>query len=101
MEAPFFAHSLGLLFLSLVNIDDLPLLVSSLVVTPNSYGLAFLVFATFNIKDLVVIPVDELAVLILEHLEPSGVGAPDLHVVGSTSTLDIPRLVVISGSDCQ
>jgi hypothetical protein len=32
-------------------------------------------------------------------LEPSGVGAPDLHVVGSTGTLDIPWLVVISSSD--
>jgi hypothetical protein len=42
-----------------------------------------------------------LVVLVLEHLEPSRVGAPDLHVVGSTSTLDIPRLVVVSSSDSQ
>jgi len=32
-------------------------------------------------------------------LEPSRVGAPDLHIVGSSSTLDVPGLVVVSGSD--
>jgi hypothetical protein len=101
MEAPFFVQALLLFFFGLVNIDNLPLLVLSSIVAPNSYGLTFLVFTSFNIKDLVVVPVDELAVLILEHLEPSWVGAPDLHVIGSTSTLDIPRLVVISSSDCQ
>jgi hypothetical protein len=101
METPFFVQALSLLFLSLVKIDNLPLLVLSSVVTPNSYGLSFLIFTSFNIKYFTVLPVDELAVLILEHLEPSGVSAPDLHVVGSTSTLDIPRLVVISSSDSQ
>jgi hypothetical protein len=39
--------------------------------------------------------------LISEDLVPSRVGAPDLHIVGFTSTLDIPRLVVISCSDGQ
>jgi len=34
-------------------------------------------------------------------LEPSRVCAPDLHVVGFTRALDIPRLVVISSSDGQ
>jgi hypothetical protein len=42
-----------------------------------------------------------LVVLILEDLEPSRVGAPDLHVVGSSSALDIPRLVVQSCSNGQ
>jgi hypothetical protein len=37
----------------------------------------------------------------LEELEPSRVSAPDLHVVGLTSTLDIPRLIIVSCSDCQ
>jgi hypothetical protein len=101
MEAPFFIQALLLFFFCLVNVDYLPLLVLSSVVAINSNGLTFLVFSSFNIKYLVVIPVDELAVLILEHLEPSRVGAPDLHVVSSTSTLDIPRLVVISSSDSQ
>jgi hypothetical protein len=99
MEAPFFAHSLGLFSFSFVNIDDLPLLVFASVVAPNSYSLAFNVFSTSNIKDLVVSWVDKLSSFVFEQLEPSRIGTPDLHVVGSTSTLDIPRLVVVSGSD--
>jgi hypothetical protein len=71
MEAPFFAHSLGLFLLSLVKIDNLPLLVFSSVVTPNSYGLAFNILSSFNIKYFAVLPIDELTVLILEDLEPS------------------------------
>jgi hypothetical protein len=101
MEAPVFVESLSLWSLSFVKIDDSPLLVLSSVVAPNSYLLAFNVFSSSYIKYFTVLPIDELIFLILEYLEPSRVGAPDLHVVGSTSTLDIPRLVVISGSDSQ
>jgi hypothetical protein len=36
-----------------------------------------------------------------EDLEPPRVGAPDLHVVGSSSTLDIPRLIVQFSLDGQ
>jgi hypothetical protein len=43
-----------------------------------------------NIKSLLVGPVDELFLLILEELEPSRVSAPDLHVVGSSSVLNVP-----------
>jgi hypothetical protein len=88
MEAPFFAHSLGLLFLSLVNIDDLPLLVSSLVVTPNSYGLAFLVFATFNIKDLAFF-IYNIGSLVSEQLPPSRIGRSASDVSASTVALNI------------
>jgi hypothetical protein len=41
------------------------------VVTPDTNLMAFFVFTSSNIKDLVVGPIDELAVLILEDLEPS------------------------------
>jgi hypothetical protein len=77
------------------------LLVLSSIVTPNTYCLSFFIFASSNIKNLVVIPVHELAVLILEDLPPSRVSAPDLHVVGFTRALDIPRLIVVSCSDSQ
>jgi len=40
------------------------------VVTLDANGMTFLVFASCNIKDLVVGPVDELTVLVLEDLEP-------------------------------
>jgi hypothetical protein len=42
-----------------------------------------------------------LSIFILEDLEPSTVGAPDLHVVSFSSTLDIEGLVVVSSSDSQ
>jgi hypothetical protein len=77
------------------------LLVLSSIVAPNTYCLSFFIFASSNIKNLVVIPVHELAVLILENLPPSRVSAPDLHVVGFTRALDIPRLIVVSCSDSQ
>jgi hypothetical protein len=35
-----------------------------------------------------------------KDLEPSRVGAPNLHVVSSTRTLDIPRLVIQLSLDC-
>jgi hypothetical protein len=101
METKFFVQSLSLNLSSLVKIDNLPLLVSSIVVTPNSNSLSFLVLCSSNIKDLIVGPVDELIFVELEDLEPSGVSAPDLHVVGLTSTLDVPRLIVVSSSDRQ
>jgi hypothetical protein len=37
-----------------------------------------------DIKALLVVPVDEMFILVGEDLPPSRVGAPDLHVVGST-----------------
>jgi hypothetical protein len=46
-------------------------------------------------------PVDEVFSFILEDLPPVGVGASDLHWVSSTVGLDVPRLVVGLGSDCQ
>jgi hypothetical protein len=90
VESEFFIESLGLKLSGLIKIEYLPLLVLSSVVTPNSNGMAFLVFSPLNIKYLVVTPVDKLAVLILEYLPPSRVGAPDLHVVGFTRVSDVP-----------
>jgi hypothetical protein len=71
VESKVFRDSLSLWTLSFVKIDNLPLLVLSSIVAPNSYGLTFLVFTPFNIKDLAALPIDELVVLILEYLEPS------------------------------
>ena len=71
MESEVLVDTLGLWALCFVKIDNLPLLIFASVVTPDANCLTFLVFASFNIKDLVVVPVDELAVLILENLEPS------------------------------
>jgi hypothetical protein len=101
VESEFFIKSLGLNLVSLVKIKNVPLLVSTAVVVVHTNSLTFNIFRSSNIKDLVVSPIDELVLLILEKLEPSRVGTPDLHVIGSTRALDIPRLIVISCSDCQ
>jgi hypothetical protein len=62
---------------------------STTVVGPNSYSLTFNVFSSLDIKNLVVGPVDELILIVLEELEPSRVGAPDLHVIGFSRILDV------------
>jgi hypothetical protein len=71
VESKVFVKALGLRSSSLVKISDEPLLVLSSVVTPNTNCLAFNILSSFNVKDLVVGPIDELAILILEDLEPS------------------------------
>jgi len=48
-----------------------------------------------------VLNVTEVTILILEDLEPSRVGAPDLHVLSFSCRFDVPRLIVQLGSDCQ
>ena len=71
MESEVFVDSLGLWALCFVKINNLPLLVFASVVTPDSNLLSFNILSSSNIEDLVVIPIDKLAVLILEDLEPS------------------------------
>jgi hypothetical protein len=74
----------------LVKINNIPSLSLGSIVTPNSNWVAFNILAALDVKSLAALPVDELVVLILEYLEPSRVCAPDLHVVGSSSALDVP-----------
>ena len=90
METEVLIKSLLLILSSFVNVEYCPLLVVSSVVAPYSNCLTFFVSTALDIKDLAVLPVDELLVLILEDLPPSRVGAPDLHVVGSTRASDVP-----------
>jgi hypothetical protein len=71
MESKVFAISFSSNCTRFVEINNLPFLVSTSIIAPYSYSLAFSVFSSLNIKDLVVVPVDELAVLKLEDLEPS------------------------------
>ena len=53
--------------------------------------LSFMISTSFNIKNLVVLNIDQVVTLEFEELEPSGVGVPHLHVLASTSVLDIER----------
>jgi len=84
VESEFLIKSLGISLSSLVNIDDSPLLMSASIVGPDTNLLSFNIFASSNVKYLLVVEVDELLILILEDLPPSRVGAPDLQVVGSS-----------------
>jgi hypothetical protein len=70
LEAKFFIESLCLYLVSLVNIKNCPLLVSSIVISENTNLGSFLVLASNNFKNLVVTPIDELIVLVLEYLPP-------------------------------
>jgi hypothetical protein len=101
VESPIFVNAFSLWAFGFVKIEYSPFLVKATIITINSNFASFLVLSTKHIKHLAALPVDELFFLILENLEPSRVSAPDLHIVGSTSALDIPRLVVQSSSDCQ
>jgi hypothetical protein len=90
METELLVEALSSYLISLIKINNLPLLSFTSVVSKDTNCLTFFVLAAFDIKYLIVGPVNELIVLVFEYLEPSTVGAPDLHVIGFTSTLDIP-----------
>jgi len=71
METEVFVNSLILSLACLVNVEDSPLLVVTSVVAPDTDWSSFFILATLYIKNLVVLPVDELLILILEDLPPS------------------------------
>jgi hypothetical protein len=71
MESEFFVKSLSLRSLCFIKIDNIPLLGFGSVVAPNLNWVSFFVLTISNIKGFVVVPVDELVVLILEYLPPS------------------------------
>jgi hypothetical protein len=82
METEVFIKSLILLFLSLVEIDNLPLLILAIVFLPDDNWSAFFISTTIYIKASVgILEVAEVVSLILENLPPSRVSAPDLEVV--------------------
>jgi hypothetical protein len=80
VETEFFVESFSFNSISFVKIDDSPFLVSLAIVSVNSNSLSFNILGSFHFKYSVILHVDELIFLELENLEPSGVGAPDLHI---------------------
>jgi len=94
METKFLVESFCSNLVSFVKIDNLPSLVGIVILvsilTVNHDLLAFLVFATIDLKNLVVVWIDKEFSLQLEDLEPSRVCAPDLHVSSFSSALYIP-----------
>jgi hypothetical protein len=71
METKVLVKALRLWTLCFVKVNNIPLLTLASIVAPYLNCLSFFIFTASNIKDLVVVPVDELAVLILKDLEPS------------------------------
>jgi hypothetical protein len=100
MESEFFIESLGFKLVSFVKIDDLPSLVNTFVVILNINWFTFYVFGSSQYS-LVVLEVDEVRSTVLEQLPPSWIGAPDLHIIWLSWALNVPRLIVVLGSDGQ
>jgi hypothetical protein len=80
MHTEVFVQSFSLFLLGLIKIDNVPFLIGFTMFAPNNNSLSFSISATCNIKNLVVLNVDEHVAFILEDLPPSRVSAPDLHV---------------------
>jgi hypothetical protein len=83
----------------LVGVDNSPSLFSSSSIAANINVNAFSVLSFFDLDDKVLVYVSEDTISVSEDLPPVRVGASDVHVVTLSIVLDIPRLVVVSGSD--
>jgi hypothetical protein len=91
VESKLFIQSLGLSLCFLVKIENLPSLVGSIVSWVDLNFLSLVIFTLENIKASIgFLDVAEMFSLVDEDLEPSRVGAPDLHLLGLSGTLDVP-----------
>jgi hypothetical protein len=79
MESKLLVESLGFSLGGFIKINNSPFLVSSILVSIDDDSLSFLVFGSIDREGFVICPVDELCFFKFEQLEPSAVGAPDLH----------------------
>jgi hypothetical protein len=95
-ESELLVESLNFITLGLVDVDDLPSLVETSVLSPDNNLLAFWVLVSLDIEDLSWLGVDELLVLILEKLPPSWVSSPGKHVVCLTRVLNVPWLSLVT-----
>ena len=90
MEAELLVESLGIKLFSLLSVDNLPSLVLSVMAVPDNNWLSFSIFSSFNIKDLLVLDVDELFASIQEDLPPLRVGSLDFHLLTTSIALNMP-----------
>jgi hypothetical protein len=90
MESKSLVVCLNSNLLGFISIDDSPSLVQTIMSVPNKNFLSFTILSLIDIKCLLVLDVNEVLTSVLEDLEPSRVGAPDLHFVSSSSTLNVP-----------
>jgi len=99
MESKVFVKTFSWLSFCLIYIYYSPFLVGSIMRVIDDNWLSFNILSTTYIKNFSVLNVNKLFTLISEDLEPPRVGAPNLHISSFTSTLDVPRLVVVSCSN--
>jgi hypothetical protein len=90
VEAEVLVKSLFLDLFSFVKIDDLPSLVFTILSSMDNNFATFLIFLSFNMKLLLVLPVDELFIFIGEDLPPLRVGASKVHTLVCSIALDVP-----------
>jgi hypothetical protein len=89
VETEFLVQSRCWLFVLFVKINNLPSLVSTFMKSVNDNSLTFYIFSSGNIKYFSVSDVHKVFSFIDESLEPSWVGAPDLHVSSFSSRFDV------------
>jgi hypothetical protein len=70
VESEIFMKSLSLDTLCLINIDDLPFLVLSIVFLPGKDFTSFFISIMINVKYFMINNVDEVFLFIFEELEP-------------------------------
>jgi len=101
LESEITVHSLSCNLFGYIKIENFPDLVSSIWSVVYNDLVSFLIFVSFNFNAFLVLPINEVSLLIGEDLPPSRVGAPDLHFSGSSWSLDIKWLIVILSLNCQ
>jgi len=94
-EAPFWTHFTLLWFRFLfINIHDVPLLIETIVLVPDNDLSVLVIMTTMNIEDLALL-VDDISIVVSEHLPPSGVCTLESKVVTSTTALNADTVTLV------
>jgi hypothetical protein len=102
VESKFFIQSLSFSLCLLIKIKYLPSLVGTVMLIVYTNSLSFFILVSNNINASInLLNVAEMLSLVHKDLPPSWISAPDLHVISFPWTLNIPWLVVDSGSNSQ
>jgi len=89
MDLIWSVKSSHLAVLSSVNIGDCPFLTELVSELGNSDVLSFSILTVEDLNDSVVFGVLQIVLGVLELLEPSSIGGPELQVVGVATVLDV------------
>jgi len=76
-----------------VNIGDCPFLAELVSELGNSDALTFTILTVEDLDDSVVFDILQVVLGVFELLEPLSIGGPELQVVGSSTGLNVERLV--------